>query len=528
MSRHLLLAPVLLLSLLTLQVAAAPGDEDYRIELLGFVDASQFPEIAVKFRILDKKGEPARELPKADIVIYEDGKEVHRIKPKVLREVPSSAMLVLDTSGSMARQEKLAEAQRASRVFLERLDPDTACGLVLFHHKPYEQLTAVKDRTELLKKIHDAEPAGGTACFDAIITALEMMSEQSKAQRQALVVMTDGRDVNSKAKLDDAIQLAKRRETPVHAIGLGEAGKNQPVRTLLVLDKSGSMNDVDRLTRVSKIASLKQAAIRYIDLLPDQGAESSVITFSSVVSPADDFSADKAALKKKINAIRAQGDTAIYDALWEALETLNAARAAGNGPVPRQAIILLTDGLDNRSRHHPQEIVDRAKQDDVRLFTLGLGTGREIDPTILKGLADATDGKFYHIESPEKLTDIFEELSIDLHDDGIDEQALQKLAASTGGMYHHVREIDKLQAAFAQLASTVENTHSIRFRSKRERHDGTARGIEIRLGSLSTLQAGYATHGLLTPQSHSGLYLTGLAGLMALLMVPLLWRARGG
>ena len=43
--------------------------------------------------------------------------------------------------------------------------------------------------------------------------------------------------------------------------------------------------------------SLKLAAIRYIDLLPDQGAETSIITFSSVVSPADDFSADKAALR---------------------------------------------------------------------------------------------------------------------------------------------------------------------------------------------------------------------------------------
>lgn len=521
MSKHLLLAVVLLLSFFTLHLAADAGDDDYRLELLGFVDASQFPEVAVKFRILDKKGEPARELPKADIVIYEDGQEVHRIKPKVLREVPSSTMLVLDTSGSMARQEKLAEAQRASRVFLEQLDPATACGLVLFHHQTYERLAAVKDRSELLKKIHDSEPAGGTACFDAINNALEMMGEQPRAQRQALVVMTDGRDVNSKTKLDDVIQLAKQRETPVHAIGLGEAGRQQPVRTLLVIDKSGSMNDR------GKMNSLKQAANRYIDLLPDQGAETSIITFSSVVSPADDFNSDKAMLKRKVNSIRAQGDTAIYDGLWEALETLNAARAAGNGQVPRQAIILLTDGLDNRSRHQPQEIAERAKQDDVRLFTLGLGTGREIDPTILKGLADATDGKFYHIESPEKLTEIFEELSIDLHDDGIDEQALQRLAASTGGMYHHVREIDKLQTAFAQLAATVENTHNIKFNSKRARHDGTARGIEIRLGTISTLQAGYATHGLLTPQGHSGLYLAGLAALLGLLMVPLLWRVRG-
>ena len=189
--------------------------------------------------------------------------------------------------------------------------------------------------------------------------------------------------------------------------------------------------------------------------------------------------------------------------------------------MPRQAIILLTDGLDNRSRRHPREIAERARLDDVRLFTLGLGSGREIDTNILQALAEASNGKFYQIESPEKLTEVFEELSIDLHDDGIDEQALQKLAASTGGLYHHVREIDKLQAAFDQLAATVENTHSIKFTSRRARHDGTARGIEIRLGSLSTLQAGYATHGLLTPQSHSGMYLLGLAGLVGLLLIPL-------
>lgn len=519
--KHILAAITLVFSLSTLNLAAAPrGDEDYRLELLGYVDASQFPEVAVKFRILDKKGEPAKEMPKADIVIYEDGKEVHRIKPKVLREVPSSAMLVLDTSGSMARQEKMTEAQRASKLFLERLDAETKCGLVLFHHQPYSKLAAVKDRTELLKQIQDSEPTGGTACFDAIVTALEMLGEQPGDQKQALVVMTDGRDVNSRTKLEEVIRLANQRRTPIHTIGLGEAGKNQPVRTMLVIDKSGSMNDRGKMT------SLKQAANRYIDLLPDQGAEASIITFSSVVSPADDFSADKAALKKKVNAIRAQGDTAIYDALWEALETLNAARVASNGPAPREAIILLTDGLDNRSRHHPKEVVERAREDNVRLFTLGLGTGREIDPTILKGLADATDGQFFHVESPDKLTDIFEELSIALHDDGIDEQALQRLAASTRGMYHHVREIDKLQEAFAQLAATVENTHSVKFKSQRERHDGTARGIEIRLGNLSTLQTGYATHGLLTPQKDAGLYLAGLAGLLALLMIPLLWRTR--
>lgn len=507
-------AIAILFTLLTLSVAAPGDNDDYRLELLGFVDSSQFPEVGIKFRILDKKGEPAKQLPQADIVVYEDGQEVHRIQPKVLRDAPSSAMLVLDTSGSMARQEKLAEAQRASRLFLERLHPETGCGLVLFHHQPYRKMVVSKDRSELLKEISESEPRGGTACFDAILSAIDLLKTQQGDERQALVVMTDGRDVNSRAKLDEVIQVAVQRNVPVHTIGLGEAGRQQPVRTMLVLDKSGSMADR------GKITSLKKAASRYIDLLPEQGAETSLITFSSVVSAAEEFGADKDRLKRKVQSITPSGDTAIYDALWEALETLNAARAASKEPATRQAIILLTDGLDNRSRHHPKEVAERAREEHVRLFTLGLGTGREIDATILQALAEATEGKFYHIESGDRLTDIFEELSIDLHDDGIDEQALQKLAASTGGMYHHVREIDKLQAAFAQLAATVENTHHVKFTSRRARHDGTARGIEIRLGNVAPLQAGYATHGLLTPQSSSGLFLLGLLGLLALLSLP--------
>lgn len=517
--RSALLTCVMLCGLGTVHLAAA-DDSDYRIELLGFVDASQFPEVAVKFRILDKKGELAKELPQADIVIYEDGVEVHRIKPRVLREVPSSAMLVLDTSGSMSRQDKLTEAQRASRLFLEQLDPKTGCGLVLFHHKPYARFQPRQDRGALYQAISECQSIGGTACFDAIKTTLDILSQDKRDERQAIVVMTDGRDVNSSAKLDDIITQAKAQNTPIHAIGLGEAGKQQPVRSMLVLDRSGSMADR------GKMASLKKAAIRYIDLLPEQGAETSLITFSSVVSSAEEFTADKAKLRSKVQRMQPSGDTAIYDALWEALETMNAARAANRNQTTRQALILLTDGLDNASRHQPREIAVRAKEEGVRIYTLGLGTGREIDRGVLQALAEETGAQFFHIESSDRLTDVFEELSIALHDDDIDEQALQRLAASTGGQYHHVREIDQLQAAFATLAATVDNTHSVKFQSKRARPDGTARGIEIKLGSLTTLQSGYATHGLLTPQSHSGLYLLGLGVLLILFLVPVLWRTQ--
>ncbi|HMO35775.1 MAG TPA: VWA domain-containing protein [Gemmatales bacterium] len=490
------------------------AQDDYRLQLLGTVDASRFPEVGIKFRILDKRGEPARELPKADILILEDGREVHRVTPKVLKDIPASTVLIFDTSGSMARQEKMAEAQQASRQFLQQLDTATRCGLVLFHHEVYSQFPLSDQRSALLQALEQARPAGGTAYLDAIKHALHMLGEGHEHERQALVVMTDGRDVNSVATLQEVIELARQRETPIHTIGLGEAGKQLPVRTLLVLDKSGSMLDH------GKMSSLKKAATRYVNLLPEQGAETSLITFSSVVSSAGAFTSDKDRLRSKIEAITPGGDTAIYDALWEALETMNAVRVSKGQSTAREALILLTDGLDNRSRHMPQTVIERARQEGVRIFTLGLGTGREVDTRLLDTMARETGGEFYHVQSQERLTDVFEQLSIALHDDGIDEQSLQKLSSATDGLYFHVREMEKLQAVFEKLAATVENTHAVQFTSHRTRHDGTARGIEIRLGTLSSLQTNYAIHGMLTPQSHSGIYLLGLITLFGLLILP--------
>jgi len=514
------LLPLVVLALLTISAVQAdpPSGSDYRIELLGDPDVSQFPDVALKFRIVDKAGEPARELPREDIVIIEDSQEVLRIKPKILREMPTAAMLVLDTSGSMNRQNKFAQAQRAALDFADRLDSKTECGLVLFHHEPYAILDPATDRTGLKKAVRESQAAGGTACYDAIVSAFEKLAERGREQRQALVVMTDGRDVNSHVKLDAIIELAKKSETQIYTIGLGEAGRHQPVRSVLALDRSGSMN------QGGKIEALRQAARRYIDLLPEDGASAMVLTFNERISSLKEFSNDKSFLKQQLRNLRALGGTALFDAIIEGLETLNAERAASPGQA-KYMMIVLTDGKDESSQHTAREARNLAKKDGVPLYMLGLGNGREIDIDTMQSLAEATGGKFYHIESPARLTEVFEELSVDLHDDGIDEEALQRLAAATGGQYYHVREADKLQAAFAHVAATVENTHSVKFRSRRDRHDGTARGIEIRLGSLTALQSGYATHGLLTPQGNTPLYVAGLVILLGLLLAPALLRA---
>ena len=59
--------------------------------------------------------------------------------------------------------------------------------------------------------------------------------------RKAVVLMTDGVDMNSTQTQQQVIEMAKASHMPIYTIGIGDPGKNEPVTTVLVLDHSGSM-----------------------------------------------------------------------------------------------------------------------------------------------------------------------------------------------------------------------------------------------------------------------------------------------
>ena len=78
------------------------------------------------------------------------------------------------------------------------------------------------------------------------------------------VVRTDGGARNSKATLKTASDSAGREDATVYTVGIGEKGKNGPVTTVLVLDRSGSMNEkADDKDTLTKIEALRRASARY-------------------------------------------------------------------------------------------------------------------------------------------------------------------------------------------------------------------------------------------------------------------------
>lgn len=115
----------------------------------------------------------------------------------------SDVVLVFDKSGSMIGQ-PLAEAKRGAKAFLGSLDPRDRVTLLFFDGKIYPPVGPFevgKARKELEDRLDGVIASGGTALYDAVAAAAELMRKPDRKASQrirAVVAMTDGKDENSK------------------------------------------------------------------------------------------------------------------------------------------------------------------------------------------------------------------------------------------------------------------------------------------------------------------------------------------
>lgn len=488
--------------------------------------------VTLQFRVRrSADGHLVRDVAGEEIVVEEDGRPVTGAevrRPELAG--PVNAVLAIDTSGSMAEHGKLAEAKRAARLFIERLNPDADCGLILFDHRLRDAIAPAADaatrslnRRRMRERIEAARPGGGTAYLDATARAVELL--RGRVGRRAVVLLTDGVDLNSRHHLAEVSKLAQVAGVPVYTLGVGEPGKAEPVTTVLVLDHSGSMRQrAEDRSRIPKMVALHRAAVRFTEIMRP-GARTTLLPFSTVVETPGPFSANKTALREAVERLAPDGETALFDAAHAAVETLAAAR-----PIGKRAVVVLTDGIDNRSRHRPEEVIARARAEGSPLHLLGLGRPGELNEPLMRRMAAETGGSYHHARNEQALVDIFEELAIELHDDGIDEDSLRRLAAQTGGRYQAARDVSQLPLIYENLAEELQATYAVTFPSQRPSHDGTARGITIRIvrGGVplsAAANAEYQVRGVVVPEMDAGVYLGLLGLLIGLLALPRAWRA---
>ncbi len=179
--------------------------------------------LRVTFRVRRTGALPAAGAGKYWIVIKEDGKKVGE---KLIEEQPDTGLtivLAVDVRGSNANNDpedprkgktRIEAAQEAARVFFNTLDPKVDCGLILFDdqvrlkREPCQEPERVlQHRAELVKLVQATAPKNGTAYYDAIAQAVQML--KGVKGRKAVVVVTDGVDVYSRTKREEVIRAAR-------------------------------------------------------------------------------------------------------------------------------------------------------------------------------------------------------------------------------------------------------------------------------------------------------------------------------
>jgi VWFA-related protein len=276
--------------------------------------------------------------------------------------------------------------------------------------------------------------------------------------------------------------------TPVEITAFN--GSGGAIAAALVLDRSGSMAER------GKLAGAQDAARAFVQQMRP-GDQTTLVSFHSRIRSEQPLTGQRDVLQHAVDRLRADGGTALYDAVVVGVDAL--APAEG-----RRVLLLLTDGQD--CREVSESICPASYGSDATLEeAIGYANQHE-QPLYVVGL-----GERGHAASDER---------------GINEAVLQRLASDTYGDYFYAPRGDELAALYTRLASSVQNEYRLTYTSPRPFYDGTRRDIRVSVGGAAS-SGGYVERHLINVQSNPLVGLLLLLPLVGLLLLPTLARRTG-
>jgi VWFA-related protein len=197
----------------------------------------------------------------------------------------------------------------------------------------------------------------------------------------------------------------------------------------ILLDTTGSMRDA--LPRV------RNSVVKLIDELGD-GDSVGIFTFDQQLTVRQDFTTDKGAAKRAVLRTRAQGSTALFDAISETSEEL--ARRRG-----KKVLIVFTDGNDNASLLTASGAVAHAQKLGIPLYAIAEG--------------EATHSS---------------ELS----------KVLNQVSERTGGVAYQVKKADDIERVFATIATNLKHLYLLSYKPIGNSDNARWRKIDVVISGL--------------------------------------------
>ena len=225
--------------------------------------------------------------------------------------------------------------------------------------------------------------------------------------------------------------------------------QDQPVSLGIVVDNSGSMQD--------KREAVNSAALH---LLRASNPKDStfIVNFSDRAFLYQGFTSDIAALDRGLSHFDSKGTTAMYDAVAASADELS-----HHGKLPKQVLLVITDGADNASRLELEQAIRRVQ---------GLG-----------GPVVYTVGLLYDANKEEAARA---------------RGALERLSAETGGVAYFPRSLEDVDSIAAEVAHDIRDQYTIGYRSSKPTSKEGYRTVRV--------EANAPKHGKLTVRTRKGYF----------------------
>jgi len=177
--------------------------------------------VTLNVRVTEKGDRDVHGLTQADFTLLENG-HPQKIAVFGAEEQPVTLGILLDTSGSM-RGEKIEHAKAALNKLLAAGHPDNQVLYQEFSDEvsPVVEITSTDRRLPQVLADVTAKTYvenSGTSFYDAVAIALCRL-QKARYPRQALLVITDGADQNSRIHLDELVRLIRSSPAQVFFVG---------------------------------------------------------------------------------------------------------------------------------------------------------------------------------------------------------------------------------------------------------------------------------------------------------------------
>ena len=199
--------------------------------------------------VTDDHGNFVRHLPLEAFRVFEDD-AAQKITHFASGDIPLELTAAIDQSGSML--EAVPQLKQSVRRFLSALRPQDKVSLILFNDTVFTPIRASVDPAVRLKAVDRLAAWGGTALYDTVVQAVDMLGREIGGRR-SLVVFSDGDDTASHITLETVEKRLKMSDATVYTIAEGQAMHMERLRDILArfARTSGGLafatEDMDRL-----------------------------------------------------------------------------------------------------------------------------------------------------------------------------------------------------------------------------------------------------------------------------------------